>query len=74
MSANDKFGLAAGALALGLAAGAILIMQFFPQVFGLPSDYTRAVAETIFDAIVCLAGLATGIYLFYQAARTKNGD
>jgi hypothetical protein len=73
MTANDKYGLAAGALALGIAAGAIFIMQFCPDFFGLPAGYTRAWVETVFDGVVCVAGLATGICLFYQAAHTKNG-
>ena len=60
------------ALALGLAAGAILIMQTWPDFFGLPSGYTRAVIESVFDGIVCVAGLASGIYLFYKATRHQE--
>ena len=70
MSANDKFGLGAGALALGLAGLMIFIGQLTPPDFFFHRDWVQA--EAIADFIVFLVGVPTGIYLFYQGARTKD--
>jgi hypothetical protein len=74
MTADDKFGLGAGALALGLAGGLILLAQLLPgNVFQLPPRQPM-LAEQIFDGLVCLIGVPVGIYFFYQGARTKSDD
>ena len=67
MTANDKCGVGAGLLALGLAAGIILILQYWPDVFGIPSHEVFK-AEAIFDAILLVACLPAGIYLLYKGA------
>jgi hypothetical protein len=82
VTADDKFGLGAGALALGLAGGVILLAQFTPGLFDLPPGAglvgnpppASVIAEAVFDGIVCLLGIPTGIYFFYQGARTKTQD
>jgi hypothetical protein len=45
MTADDKFGIGAGLVALGLAAGIILFAQLHPDVF-FPSTVKEAAAET----------------------------
>jgi hypothetical protein len=67
MTADDKFGLGAGALAIGLAGAAILWMQFHPDFFGLPHVDKVAMPEAIFDGIVAVVGIPAGLYLFYRA-------
>ncbi len=71
MTADDKVGLGAGALALGLAGGVILLAQWLPSgIFGLHRELVTA--EAVFDGIVFALGVPTGIYLFYRAATTKE--
>ena len=78
MTASDKFGLGAGALALGLAGGLILLAQLLPtSVFDLPPrtpQFQPMLAEEIFDGVLCAIGIPVGIYFFYQGARTKTDD
>lgn len=72
MTANDKCGVGAGLLALGLAAGIILFAQFSPDLFGIP---TREVikAEAIFDAVLLVTCLPAGIYFLYKGATSSDG-
>ena len=70
MTGNDKIGLGAGALALGLAGGIILLGQLLPDNPYFHRDLVPA--EAIADWIDLLLGVPTGIYLFYQGARTKD--
>jgi hypothetical protein len=74
MTPDDKFGLGAGFLALGLAGGLILLAQLLPpSVFQLPPRQPM-LAEQIFDGLVFLIGVPVGIYFFYQGARTKSDN
>ena len=65
MSTDDKFGIGAGLMALGLAAGVILLAQFLPpDVLKFLPHRERVVPEAIFDGIVCVLALPAGIYFF----------
>ncbi len=71
MSTDDRLGLGVGALALGLAAGVILLAQWLPNgIFGFHRDLVTA--EAVFDGILFALGVPVGIYLFYRAAVTKD--
>jgi hypothetical protein len=71
MTTDDKFGLGVGCLALGLAAGWILLAQLVPGGFlGLSRDLLMP--EAIFDGIVCVLGIPAGIYFLYQGARAEK--
>ncbi len=73
MTADDKIGLGAGALALGLAAGAILLAQLLPNgIFGFHRDLVTI--EAVFDGIVFALGTPVGIYLFYKGSVTREPD
>ena len=72
MTANDKCGVGAGLLALGLAGGLILLAQYSPDLFDLPQrDFVKA--EAIFDAVLLITGLPAGIYFLYKGAVSGNG-
>ena len=75
MSTDDKFGIGAGLMALGLAAGVILLAQFLPEdtLKFLPH---RALVkpEAIFDAIVCALALPAGIYFFVLGTLSGSKD
>ena len=71
MTADDKVGLGAGALALGLAGGVILLDAGLPNgIFGFHREVVTA--EAIFDGIVFALGVPTGIYLFYKARGRRS--
>jgi hypothetical protein len=72
MTANDKCGVGAGLLALGLAGGIILVMQYMPDMFGLPTREVITV-EAVFDAILLVTCLPAGIYLLYKGAFSGDG-
>ena len=64
MSADDKLGLGVGSLAIGLAAGIILLLTLPHRELVMP--------EAIYDGIVFFLGVPTGIYLFYQGIRSQT--
>jgi hypothetical protein len=68
MSTDDKYGIGAGLMALGLAAGIILLAQFLPaETLKFLPHRDRNTAEAIFDGIVCAAALPSGIFFFIAA-------
>ena len=75
MTADDKCGIGAGLLALGLAGGIILLAQLLPNdlpllPFGLLSLPHRELVtvEAIFDGVLAVTCLPSGIYLLYRGA------
>lgn len=72
MNANDKCGMGAGLLALGLAGGIILLAQLLPD--GLPMLPHREMVkpEAIFDGILFAIGFPAGVYLLYKGATAKE--
>ncbi len=72
MSADDQCGIGAGLLALGLAAGAILLAQILPNgLIVLQRDLV--VPEAVFDTFVCATCLPAGIYFLRKGFRSGNG-
>ena len=75
MSTDDKFGIGAGLLALGLAAGAILLAQLLsPDALPLLPHRQLILPEAIFDGIVCALALPTGIYFFVLGTLSGSED
>ncbi len=75
MSTDDKFGIGAGLMALGLAAGVILLAQFLPaDVLTFLPHRERVVPEAIFDGIVCTLALPAGIYFFVLGTLSGSKD
>jgi Na+/glutamate symporter len=65
MSTDDKFGIGAGLLALGLAAGVILLGQLLPpEVLSFLPHRELIKPEAIFDGIVCALAVPAGICFF----------
>jgi hypothetical protein len=68
MSTDDKYGIGAGLMALGLAAGVILLAQFLPaETLTFLPHRDRNTAEAIFDGLVCALALPAGIFFFIAA-------
>jgi hypothetical protein len=68
MSTDDKYGIAAGLTALGLAAGIILLAQLLkPDVLAFLPHRDFNMPEAIFDGIVCVMALPAGIFFFIAA-------
>ncbi len=75
MSTDDKFGIGAGLLALGLAAGVILFAQVTPpDVLSFLPHRQLVVPEAIFDGIVCVLALPAGIYFFVAGTLSGSED
>ena len=75
MSTDDKFGMGAGLMALGLAAGVILLAQFLPpDVLAFLPHREKVVPEAIFDGIVCALALPAGIYFFVLGILSGPND
>ena len=77
MSVDDKYGIGAGCMALGLAAGVILLGQLLPaDVLTFLPHRELVRAEAIFDGIVCALALPVGIFFFVIAAASgsTNGE
>jgi len=75
MSTDDKFGIAAGLLALGLAAGVILLAQLLsPEVLYFLPHRQLVLPEAIFDGIVCALALPAGIYFFLLGISSGSKD
>ena len=75
MSTDDKFGIGAGLMALGLAAGVILLAQFLPpDVLTFLPHRELVVPEAIFDGIVCVLALPAGIYFFVLGTLSDSKD
>ena len=78
MSSDDKFGIGAGLMALGLAAGVILLAQKLPpDVLTFLPHREMVVPEAIFDGILCVLALPAGIYYFVMgmaASSKENGE
>ena len=75
MSTDDKFGIGAGLMALGLAAGVILLGQLLPpDVLTFLPHRERVNLEAIFDGIVCALALPAGIYFFVLGAMSDSND
>ena len=74
MSNDDKLGIGA-LLALGLAAGVILMAQFLPkEVLPFLPHRELIVPEAIFDGILCVLALPAGIYFFAMATILGSPD
>ena len=75
MSTDDKFGIGAGLLALGLAAGVILLGQWLPaDVLSFLPHREMVVPEAIFDGILCALALPAGIYFFILGTLSGSKD
>jgi hypothetical protein len=75
MSTTDKLGIGAGLMALGLAAGVILLGQLLPpEVLPILPHRDLIKAEAIFDGIVCALALPAGIYFFVLGAVSDSKD
>jgi len=75
MSTDDKFGIGAGLMALGLAAGVILFAQLSPpEVLPFLPHRQLVVPEAIFDGIVCVLALPAGIYFFVLGTMSGSTD
>ena len=75
MSTDDKFGIGAGLMALGLAAGVILLGQLLPpDVLTFLPHRAKAVPEAVFDGIVCALALPAGIYFFVLGTLSGSKD
>jgi hypothetical protein len=75
MSTDDKYGIGAGLMALGLAAGVILLGQLLPpEVLPFLPHRDRNTAEAIFDGIVCVLALPAGIFFFISAILSGPAD
>ena len=75
MTADDKCGIGAGLLALGLAAGLILLSQLLPaNALTFLPHREMVKAEAVFDAILLIFALPAGIFFFIQGALGGTGD
>ena len=75
MSTEDRFGSGAGLMALGLAAGVILLGQLLsPEVLPFLPHRELIKAEAIFDGIVCALALPAGIYFFVLGTLSDSED
>ncbi len=75
MSTDDKYGIGAGLMALGLAAGVILLAQFLPaETLKFLPHRDRNTAEAIFDGVVCALALPSGIFFFIAAIMSGTAD
>jgi hypothetical protein len=75
MSTDDKYGIGAGLMALGLAAGVILLAQFLkPDVLTFLPHRDRNTVEAIFDGIVCALALPSGIFFFIAAIMSGTAE
>jgi len=75
MSTDDKFGIGAGLMALGLAAGVILLGQLLPpEVLPFLPHRELVKPEAIFDGIVCALALPAGIYFFVLGTLSGSKD
>jgi hypothetical protein len=75
MSNDDKYGIGAGLMALGLAAGVILLGQLLPpETLSFLPHRERNTAEAIFDGIVCVLALPAGIFFFVTAALSGSAN
>ena len=75
MSSDDKFGIGAGLMALGLAAGIILLAQYLPENSLTFLPHRELVKpEAIFDGILCVLALPAGIYFFIAGAMASGKE
>ena len=76
MSTDDKFGIGAGLMALGLAAGVILLGQLLSAGRVAVSVPHRELVkpEAIFDGIVFALALPAGIYFFVLGTLSGSKD
>jgi len=75
MSTDDKFGIGAGLMALGLSAGLMLLGQFLPaDVLSFLPHRERYLYEAIFDGTVCVLALPAGIYFFVLGTLSGSNE
>jgi hypothetical protein len=75
MSTDDKFGIGAGLMALGLATGLMLLGQFLPaDVLTFLPHREHIKWEGIFDGVVFVLALPAGIYFFIAGILSGSGD
>jgi hypothetical protein len=75
MSTDDKFGIGAGLMALGLSAGLMLLGQLLPaDVLSFLPHRDKILWEAVFDGIVCTLALPSGIYFFILGTLSGSND
>jgi hypothetical protein len=76
MTTADKYGFATALLTLGFAGAICFVSQLTwsdgAHVIPLLGR-DRMVSEMIFDAILAIGGIPSGVYLFYLAVKTDKG-
>jgi hypothetical protein len=75
MSTDDKFGIGAGLMALGLATGLMLLGQFLPaEVLTFLPHRDKVLWEGVFDGVVFVLAFPAGIYFFISGILSGSGD
>ena len=71
MTADDKCGMGAGLLALGLAAGFIFLCQLPADVLTFLPHREMSNPEAVFDAVLFLLAVPAGAFFFWKGASAE---